>query len=69
VDNDDPTATNGYFIGVDNASFGKLDLAHHCEPGWTPTMSMQTLTVPATAFPLAATAVWVPIPGGTTSTT
>lgn len=65
VDNDDPAATNGYFIGVDNQSFGKLDILTISNPGGaTPTMSTQTLTVPATAFPLSATTGGVPIPGG-----
>jgi hypothetical protein len=67
VDNDDLDATSGYLIGVDNASFGQLDLLTISNPGTTPTLSMQTLTVPATAFPLkAAGSGGVPIPGGTT---
>lgn len=67
VDNDDPNATEGHLIGVDSSSFGQLDLLKISDPGGTPTLSMQTLTVPATAFPLAAANLGgVPIPGGTT---
>src|SRR4051812_37327057 len=62
VDNDDPNATSGYLIGVDNASFGQLDVLTISNPGTSPTLSMQTLTVPATAFPTGA----VPKPGGGT---
>jgi Bacterial Ig domain len=67
VDNDDPNATNGYLIGVDNRDFGKLDLLTIANPGGaTPTLSMQQLTVPATAYPLSIAASGVPIPGGAT---
>ncbi|HEX6715168.1 MAG TPA: hypothetical protein VF066_17390, partial [Thermoleophilaceae bacterium] len=66
VDNDDPGATTGFFIGVDNQNFGQLDLLKVADPGGTPTLSTQTLTVPATAVPLAAANLGgVPIPGGT----
>src|SRR3954447_9014515 len=62
VDNDDPNATNGYLIGVDNASFGQLDVLTISNPGTTATRSVQALTVPATAFPTGG----VPMPGGGT---
>jgi hypothetical protein len=66
VDNDDPGATSGFFIGVDNATFGQLDLLTVSNPGGAPSVSTQTLTVPVTAFPLSSTAAGgVTIPGGT----
>jgi hypothetical protein len=52
VDNDDPTATTGYFIGVDNAKTGQLDVRRISSPGGTPTISGNLIiTVPATAIP------------------
>ncbi len=52
VDNDDPQATEGYFIGVDVSVFGQLDILRVSDPGGTPTMSAILLTVPNTASPL-----------------
>ena len=53
VDDDDAEATVGYFIGVDNASFGQLDIRRVADPGGTPSLSGDvTLTVPTTSFPL-----------------
>ncbi|MDP9341121.1 MAG: IPT/TIG domain-containing protein [Actinomycetota bacterium] len=55
VDNYDPAATEGYFIGVSNKAFGRLDLRRVSNPGGTPSISSNVLiTVPTTAFPLAA---------------
>jgi hypothetical protein len=55
VDNPDPTATEGSFIGVSNALFGELVLRRVADPGGTPSISSNILiTVPTTAFPLAA---------------
>jgi hypothetical protein len=55
VDNDDPVATEGYVLGVDNATFGTLQLRIISTPGGTPSISANIpITVPATAFPLAA---------------
>lgn len=52
VSNDDPGATEGYFIGVDNASFSLLQIRRVSNPGGTPTISGNiTLTVPTTTFP------------------
>src|SRR5262245_57649720 len=60
VDNFDPGATKGRFIGVDNASFGRLVLREVNNPGGAPTLSANTfLTVPATTFPIDVAA-----PGG-----
>jgi hypothetical protein len=55
VDNVDPNATEGAFIGVSNALFGELVLRRVADPGGTPSISSNILiTVPSTAFPLAA---------------
>ncbi|WP_166654372.1 beta strand repeat-containing protein, partial [Tahibacter aquaticus] len=53
VDNVDPGATEGYFIGVDNATFSTLMLRRVSNPGSaTPTISANlSLTVPTTTFP------------------
>ncbi|HEV8538089.1 MAG TPA: Ig domain-containing protein, partial [Bacteroidota bacterium] len=52
VDNFDASATQGYFIGVDFATFGTLILRKVSNPGGTPTISSNiSLTVPATSFP------------------
>ncbi|MGI8965264.1 MAG: hypothetical protein ACR2H1_04150 [Limisphaerales bacterium] len=49
VDNYDPAATEGYFIGVDAAVFGKLDLRRVTNPGGTPSLSANIqITVPTT---------------------
>ncbi len=53
VDNDDPTATQGYFVGVDAGIFSTLVFQRISTPGGTPTSSGTiNLTVPATTFPL-----------------
>ncbi len=53
VDNDDPTATVGYVIGVNNAVFSRLDIHRISNPGGTPTASaVIALTVPTTSSPL-----------------
>ncbi|MCX6922757.1 MAG: hypothetical protein NT154_06020, partial [Verrucomicrobia bacterium] len=53
VDNYDPAATEGYFIGVDNASFGKLIVRRVSTPGGTPTISGNlSITVASTAHPI-----------------
>jgi hypothetical protein len=53
VDNFDPAATEGYFIGADNASFGKLMIRRVSTPGGTPTVSTNLeLTVAATTYPV-----------------
>lgn len=52
VDNYDPAATQGYFIGVSNAAFSKLMIRRISDPGGTPTISADIpLTVPTTTFP------------------
>ncbi|MGH7730443.1 MAG: T9SS type A sorting domain-containing protein [Candidatus Eiseniibacteriota bacterium] len=53
VDNYDPAATEGYFIGVSNTLFGRLVLRRVGTAGGTPTVSANVgITVPATSFPL-----------------
>ncbi len=53
VDNDDPTATQGYVIGVNSAVFSQLDIHRISNPGTTPTASaLIPLAVPATSTPL-----------------
>ncbi len=53
VDNYDPAATEGYFIGVDNATFGTLMLRRVTNPGGTPSLSANIgITVSTTTFPI-----------------
>ncbi|MBI4578360.1 MAG: hypothetical protein HY718_01565, partial [Planctomycetes bacterium] len=53
VHNDDPQATEGYFIGVDLCTFSKLVLRRVTNPGGTPSITGNvTLTVPTTTFPI-----------------
>lgn len=52
VDNFDANPTYGFFIGVDNATFGTLVMRRVSNPAGTPTMSSNIfMTVPTTAFP------------------
>jgi hypothetical protein len=53
VDNYDPAATEGYFVGVDGASFGTLSLRRVGDPGGTPVLSANILvTVADTSYPV-----------------
>lgn len=53
VDNDDPSATEGYFIGVDTVSFGLLQIRRISNPGGTPAISENiSTTVPQTSLPM-----------------
>jgi len=53
VDNLDPAATEGYFIGVSNSVFGRLILRRVSTPATTPTVSANILiSVPTTSFPM-----------------
>ena len=53
VDNFDPAATEGYFIGVDNLAYGKLQMRRVSNPGGTPSISANiSITVPTTSAPL-----------------
>jgi hypothetical protein len=58
VNNDDPNATEGYFIGVDERSNGTLTLRRVSNPGATPSISANILiTVPATTTPTSGSSV------------
>jgi hypothetical protein len=53
VDNYDPAATEGFFIGVSAAAFGRLNMRRIATPGGTPTISADIpITVAATSFPI-----------------
>ena len=53
VDNDDPAVTEGYFVGVDNVTKGRLVMRRVANPGGTPTISANlNIAVPATLDPL-----------------
>jgi hypothetical protein len=50
--NMDPNVGEGYIVGPDNASFGKLDIRRISNPGGTPSISGNlSVTVPSTTFP------------------
>ena len=52
ADNDDPSANEGYFIGVDNAAFSLLVMKRITNPGTTPSISGNlNITVPTTFYP------------------
>ncbi len=53
VDNDDPLAAEGYFVGVDIAVFSLLQIRRVSDPGGMPTLSGNLgLTVPTTTDPI-----------------
>ncbi len=53
VDNEDPTATEGYFIGVDTRTYGTLYIRRISNPGGTPSISGNlVVNVPSTTNPL-----------------
>jgi hypothetical protein len=53
VDNYDPAANEGYFIGVSNSLFGELVARRVSDPGGTPTISANLLIpVSTTSFPI-----------------
>ena len=52
VDNYDPAAAEGYFIGASAAAFGRLIMRRVGTPAGTPTLSANiAITVPSTSFP------------------
>ncbi len=54
VDNYNPTANEGYFIGVSDAAAGRLIMRRISTPGGTPGISADiAITVNATSFPIA----------------
>ncbi|MBI4932020.1 MAG: T9SS type A sorting domain-containing protein [Bacteroidetes bacterium] len=54
VDNEDPAATEGYFVGTDVFAWSKLDFVRVNTPGGVPTLTIPTplTTIPATYAPL-----------------
>ncbi len=63
VQNDDPAASEGYFIGVDAASLSLLTMRQVTYSGITPMISPNiTLTVPTTTFPINVVAQGVATP-------
>lgn len=63
VQNDDPAATEGYFIGPSNQFSGQLVMRRVSDPGGTPAISGNIIvTVPSTGNPTA-----VPVLGSTAS--
>ncbi|MCX6878732.1 MAG: HYR domain-containing protein, partial [Verrucomicrobia bacterium] len=53
VDNYDPAATEGYFIGISSITKGRLVVRRVSTPGGTPTISANIpVTVPSTAAPI-----------------
>lgn len=63
VDNDDPAATEGYFVGVDNLAYSLLKVVRVTNPGGaSPSVTQLSVTVPTTRAPIA-----VPSLGGATS--
>jgi hypothetical protein len=58
VDNNDPAATEGYFVGIDGGVFGKLDVLRVGSPGGTPTLSANlAVTIPTDSFSISVPAV------------
>lgn len=51
VQNDDPNATQGYFLGVSAEFFGVLDFIVVNNPGGTPSITSGSINVPNTSFP------------------
>ena len=63
VDNDDASATEGYFVGVDAFVFSLLEIRRVSDPGGTPSISGNlSVSVPTTVFPRS-----VPASGTSTS--
>ncbi|MEO6323349.1 MAG: hypothetical protein ABIT01_00550 [Thermoanaerobaculia bacterium] len=53
VDNFDPSATEGYFVGVSNAAFSRLNMRRIGTPGGAPTISADIpITVATTGLPI-----------------
>jgi len=54
VSNDDPAATEGYFIGVDTLTFNTIQIRRVTNPGGAPSISgnLTPSGIPATSFPV-----------------
>lgn len=57
VQNDDPNATQGYFLGVSAEFYGRLNYIVVNNPGTIPSISSGSITVPATSFPIEVEAL------------
>ena len=62
VYNDDPEATRGFFVGVDNEVFSRVRYITVNNPGGTPTITQGTINVPATYYPYNQPALGSNIP-------
>ena len=63
VTNDDPSPTEGYFVGVDGVTAGRLVLRRVMDPGGTPSISGSlNLAVPTTSAPIDVPARLSPFP-------
>jgi hypothetical protein len=61
--NTDPTATQGYFVGVDAGLYSKLNIHRVSTPGATPTLSAALgINVPTTSSPLGQTSLGTAVP-------
>ncbi len=72
VSNDDPAATEGYFIGVDNFAFSLLQIRRVSTPGGTPTISGNiSIATATTTYPMGAQTggIGVPFQGATNGRT
>jgi hypothetical protein len=65
VSNDDPAATEGYFIGPDNVAFSLLQIRRVSTPGGVPTISANiSVATATTTYPLGGfTGIGVPYQG------
>jgi hypothetical protein len=63
VSNNDPGATEGYFIGVNNATFSTLMIRRVSNPGGVPSISGNlSITVPTTVYPQSTLCLGSTIP-------
>ncbi len=61
--NKDPSATQGYFVGVDAGLYSRINIHRISTPGATPTLSVALpITVPTTSTPLNQVAVGSAVP-------
>ena len=61
VDNDDPSATVGFFVGTDGGTAGQIDVLRVGTPGATPTLTGPIVVT----TPLDSNSISVPASGGT----
>ncbi len=64
VDNDDPSAAEGYFIGVNSSVYGSLIIRRVVTPGGTPSLSSNlTVTTPTTTASINVPCLGTSAPG------